>query len=64
LGKGLASAILLVAYPDRCGVWNNASEAALKMLSLWPQFDRGATAGQKYERVNGILRSLTRDLGH
>lgn len=34
LGKALATAILLVAYPDRYGVWNNASEAALKQLGI------------------------------
>lgn len=32
LGPGIASAILLVAYPDRYGVWNGRSEVALKRL--------------------------------
>ncbi len=37
LGKAIATAILIVAYPDRYGVWNNTSEAALRQLGLWPR---------------------------
>ena len=36
LGKALATAILLVVYPDRYGVWNNTSESGLKILGIWP----------------------------
>ncbi|RME94858.1 MAG: hypothetical protein D6773_19070, partial [Alphaproteobacteria bacterium] len=32
-GKNIATAVLLVRYPDRYGVWNNTSEAALKKLT-------------------------------
>ena len=63
LGKALATAILLVNYPDHYGVWNNTSEAALKALDLWPPFDRGATMGQKYVQINRILNELARNLG-
>jgi hypothetical protein len=35
MGKGLATAILTVAYPDKYGVWNNTSEAALRKTGLW-----------------------------
>ncbi len=62
LGKALATAILLVAYPDRYGVWNNTSEAALKALDLWPSFDRGLSMGQKYEQINWILNELAKRL--
>ena len=40
MGRAVASALLLVAYPDRYGVWNSTSEAGLKRLRLWPDFDR------------------------
>jgi len=63
LGKALATAVLLVSYPDHYGVWNNISEAGLKELDLWPSFDRGTTMGQKYEQINRILNELARDLG-
>lgn len=62
LGKALASAILLVAYPDRYGVWNNISESGLKILDLWPQFDRGMSIGQKYEILNDLFLRLVRIL--
>jgi len=63
LGKGLATAILLVAYPDRYGVWNNASEAALKRLGIWPKFDRGMTLGKRYAVINDLLKKLSGELG-
>ncbi len=63
LGKAIASAILLVAYPDKYGVWNNVSEVALKRLGIWPDFRRGESAGQRYEQVNALLVRLSKDLG-
>jgi hypothetical protein len=41
-------------------VWNNTSEAALKSVGIWPEFDRGSTAGQKYEKIEftGISEML------
>ncbi len=63
LGPGIASAILLVAYPDRYGVWNGRSEVALKRLGVWPAAPRGATKGQIYERVNGVILRLRDSLG-
>ena len=62
MGKALATAILLVAYPDRYGVWNQASEAALKILGIWPDFPRGTSPGQRYAQVNDILQHLSRSL--
>jgi len=62
LGKGIATAILLVESPDKHGVWNGTSEAALKALRIWPNFPSGSTAGQKYERINQLLNQLAKDL--
>lgn len=63
LGKGLATAVLLVAYPDRYGVWNNISEAVLKELGVWPEFDRGTSLGNRYFQLNQILQALAGELG-
>lgn len=63
LGKGIATAILLVAYPQKYGVWNNTSEAGLRQIGLWPEFERGAGLGGRYEKVNEILVKLSGDLG-
>ncbi|HVM49886.1 MAG TPA: PDDEXK nuclease domain-containing protein [Candidatus Acidoferrum sp.] len=63
MGKALITAILLVSYPTKYGVWNNTSEAALKTLKVWPPFDRGATFGARYVAVNQTLLLLAKDLG-
>lgn len=58
MGKNIASAILLIVYPDRYGVWNNRSEACMKRLGIWPDFDRGESFGSRYAKVNNILIQL------
>ncbi|HDR46814.1 MAG TPA: hypothetical protein ENN94_03835, partial [Geoalkalibacter subterraneus] len=58
MGKNVASAILLVTHPDRYGVWNNRSEANMKRLGIWPNFDRGESFGSRYVKVNQILLQL------
>jgi hypothetical protein len=63
LGKALATAILLVSYPDSYGVWNNTSEKALREIGLWREFVRGRTPGQQYEKINTLLIKLASDLG-
>ena len=62
LGKAVATAMLLVAYPQQYGVWNKRSEEAMQRLKLWPAFPRGMPFGQKYERVNQQLLRLAADL--
>lgn len=62
LSKGIATAILTVAYPDQYGVWNNTSEAALRQLGLWPDFERGADIGGRYAKINDLLARLAADL--
>lgn len=63
-GMGIAklSAILLVAYPQKYGVWNGTSEKALRALGLWPTTGRGATTGDRYVAVNQVLLDLARKL--
>ncbi|MBI4828943.1 MAG: hypothetical protein HY804_09080 [Nitrospinae bacterium] len=62
MGKNIATAILQIHEPARYGVWNNCSEANLKMLGLWPDFKRGESFGDKYVKVNQILLKLQDDL--
>lgn len=63
MGKAVATAILLVAFPQKYGVWNNTSEQALKQLDLWPEFERGTSFGERYVEVNHVLNDLAADLG-
>lgn len=58
MGKNVASAILMVAHPDRYGVWNNRSEANMMGLGIWPSFDRGESFGNRYVKVNQVLLQL------
>ncbi len=62
MGRAVATAILLIAYPQKYGVWNNTSEGGLKTLDLWPSFERGKTLGERYSQINAILTQLAEDL--
>lgn len=63
LGRAVATAILLIVYPDKYGVWNTTSEEALKRLELWPTFDRGEREGRRYVAINNLLRRLSDAVG-
>jgi 5-methylcytosine-specific restriction protein B len=56
--KAAATPILLVSYPDRYGVWNGKSQAALEEMKLYPKLDAKATPGQEYAAVNDVLTYL------
>lgn len=58
MGKNVATAILIVIQPDKYGVWNNRSEANMKRLNIWPEFERGESFGSRYNKVNDILHQL------
>jgi hypothetical protein len=62
MGKNVACAILLVAHPDKYGVWNNRSEAQMKQLGIWPDFDRGDSFGKRYVKVNQVLLRVRQEL--
>jgi hypothetical protein len=62
LGKAVSTAILLVAFPEKYGVWNNLSEVSMKQLGLWPEFPRGASLSQKYNTINELMIRLKNDL--
>jgi len=60
---GTFTPILLLAYPDRYGVWNGTSEPEMRERGIWPTFPRGASTGEKYQIINSVLRDLATDLG-
>lgn len=62
LGKGIATAILHVAYPDKYGVWNSTSEGALVQLGIYPGFERGVSLGTRYARLNDLLLRFAQEL--
>ncbi len=62
MGKALMTAILLVAYPDGYGVWNNTSENTMKSLEIWPKYEQSNTPGGRYSKINQVLTSLANDL--
>jgi hypothetical protein len=62
LGKGIITAILIVAYPNKYGVWNSTSESGLVELDLMPDWPRGASFGVRYAAINAVLNELAREL--
>ncbi|OWV49693.1 hypothetical protein CDZ96_04770 [Mameliella alba] len=62
MGKGIITAILHVAYPDRYGVWNNTSHAGLMELGLMPDIPRGAQFGTRFAAVNEVFVALSQVL--
>ncbi|ABD54205.1 hypothetical protein [Jannaschia sp. CCS1] len=61
VGRGIASALLVVMQTEDCGVWNGTSEDGLKRLHLWP--GAGRTDGQTYAHVNHVLKDTARKIG-
>lgn len=58
LGKATKSAILLVEYPERYGVWNGVSERGLERFGLFPFVSPKRDKGRTYEAVNERLKAL------
>lgn len=63
LGKAVMTPILLVSHPERYGVWNSITEAAMSELGLWPTFPWGATEGEQYRLLNEHLQRIASAVG-
>lgn len=63
MGKNIATAILIIVYPEQYGVWNNRSEGSMKRLCIWPDFARGESDGKRYVKINQVLLKLRDELG-
>ncbi|HEY9404776.1 MAG TPA: AAA family ATPase [Pyrinomonadaceae bacterium] len=62
LSKAILTPILLVVYPEKYGVWNEISRAAMEQLGLWPKFDHGASFGEMYALVNDVILDVSQQL--
>lgn len=62
IGRAIITAVLQIVYPDKYGVWNNTSEAGLRVLNIWPKFEHGESVGRKYVKINEVLKALSREL--
>ena len=62
MGRAVITAILTVVYPEKYGVLNNPSEAGMRALDIWPDFDRHASFGERYIQINTILLELAKEL--
>jgi len=58
LGRAVLTPILMIAHPDKYGVWNNISEAALRKFELFPN-ERGMSAGNRYQAINETCLALS-----
>jgi hypothetical protein len=63
VGAATLSPMLLLAYPDRYGVWNGTSEPEMRDRGIWPTFPHGSSSGKKYEIINSVLIGLAEELG-
>ena len=63
LGMPVLTAILLIMHPDRYGVWNNTSDAGMKIVRLWQPRWETDPAGDCYVEINDIYRQLAHGLG-
>lgn len=62
VNMAILTALLLVRYPDKYGVWNGKSKSALVALKVWPEFRRGTTDGQKYAKLNAFYNRLAEEM--
>jgi hypothetical protein len=63
LGRAVITAILMVAHPEKFGVWNARSEGTMKELGLWPTLRGADSFGSRYRRVNDTMIGIAKELG-
>jgi hypothetical protein len=63
LHKAVLTPILLICHPEKYGVWNAISEGAMKTFAVWPELEPNAPVGDRYAKVNDILKRLAADIG-
>jgi len=62
LGRAVITAVLQIMHPEKYGVVNNTAETGMKKLQLWPEFPRGASFGERYEKINHVLLEVSKEL--
>lgn len=63
LAQAILTPILLVAHPNKYGVWNNPSTSALKKLGIWPSFRPDRFTGTNYAILNELLLKIAEGVG-
>lgn len=59
MGRAVITPILMVVYPNKYGVWNSRSEAAISKLGLYPKFKSKDSFADKYIKINNIFLDLS-----
>lgn len=59
LGTPVLTAILMISYPDKYGVWNNTSDDGLKKVMLWDKNWKTLPVGDSYIQMNNLYHVLT-----
>ena len=62
LGMPDLSAILLIDFPEKYGVWNNTSDAGMKAARLWESRWEKQDTGTTYCEMIDIYKALCREL--
>lgn len=62
LGMPVLTALLIINYPEKYGVWNNTSDACLKIVRLWERRWETEPAGNSYVEMNAIFHELSSQL--
>jgi hypothetical protein len=64
LGKAVISAILIVAHPEKYGVFNNRSRSGLRLIGRYPGDSipgfGSLSTGKQYVQVNRVLNDLSK----
>lgn len=62
LGMPVLTAILLINHPEKYGVWNNTSDAGMKIVRLLDDRWDDMKAGNVYVEMNAIFKELCSQL--
>lgn len=62
MATATATAILLIMYPKKYGVWNKTTEEGLARLDLLPHRN-GMKIGEYYGEINDVLQQISRRMG-
>lgn len=63
LGMPVLTAVLLVAYPQKYGVWNGTSMDGMRQVGLWDDRWEKSPTGLSYTYINNIYHDLADALG-
>lgn len=62
MASATVTAILLIMFPKKYGVWNKTTEKGLATLDLLPSRN-GMKLGEYYSEINDVLQQISRRMG-